>query len=472
MAVFKVFKERDTEKYKGHTFENEIEHLEYLLTQYVVKDEKVISREWIGINCNDDPRIAYEEMIATKMEFGKYNPDNTKSREFKHYTIAFPHDESKELGAYQINNMVKEICERIPEFRNFQISITTHEDKEHIHSHIIINSVNLIDGHKIQLPDTFLIKAQAICNEYTKEKGLTIHKLPYSLKFNETNTSFNYVDYNAHTKGKISKTEEFANRINDVIKDTKNKYDLFKAMKENNLKMLWRDDKQYSNKLSLGKITIIDNTTGEKHRLETLVRKYNINITNNIDLFNHFRELDKINEFKTENIIRGIKIDKNDLIKINNTNELKDKYNTIKEHMKNYINEKYYYKLPTSLKNEMSEYVQELYNNSNELKEKVEIKTKEILIKAKEIDKNLDYESERKSIENHLNRIMAQKIFNEMKRKHKASITTISLLIKSLIYCINSCNYDNLNNSRKLDKLLSLEEKKKLEQDIKKAITY
>lgn len=474
MAAVSVFNEKNTKAYK-HTFKTQMDHLSFLLNEYVVRDEKVKSRCYCGINCDDNPESAFNDFVATKIEFNKYNPNDEKSREFKHYSISFNPDESKKLGAEIINKMCKEIIERVPEFKNFQISIATHEDKDHIHSHIIVNSVNMLDGHKIQLSKDFLTKFQGICNEYTAEYGLKVHTLPNELKLGDQNVSFGRVDYSAHQKGKVSKTEQFARRIEQVIKNTNNRYELFKAMKQNNLTMKWNDDKNYNDKLNIGKITIIDNKTGEKHRLEKLYKRYNIDLMNNIDLVNHFKLLDKINKIKNEAIIKNIKINKNDLIKINNKNELKQLWNEINNLIKN--NDKLkYWELNNDIKNKLKEFCQNIYNNTPYLQDEVSKKVEELLIKAKDLNKNLNYSKEEISIKNKLFTIMSNKIFNSIKynSNNNKNIINLSFLIKELAECVKNCNNNTLNKASSLNNSNNkdLEDEKKRLKDIEKAITY
>lgn len=470
MAAISVFKEKNTKAYK-HTFKTQMEHLSFLLSEYVVRKEKVKSRCFCGINCDDNPESAYDDFVATKIEFNKYNPEDENSREFKHYSISFDPEESKKLGAETINKICKEIVERVPEFKNFQVSIATHEDKDHIHSHIIINSVNMLDGHKIQLPKDFLTKFQYICNEYTNEYGLNTHTLPNELKLGDKNTSYNKIDYSAHLKGKTSKTEQFAKRIEKIIKNTQNRYDLFKAMKQNNLTMKWYDDKNYNEKLNIGKITIIDNETGEKHRLERLYKTYNIDIMNNIDLVNHFKMVDKINKIKNETLIKNIKINKNDLMKINNKNEVIQLYNQIKNEVINNKNIKYW-QLDNNTKKLLKEFMENLYNNTPILQKEVAKKTEELLIKAKDLDKNLDFKKEEKSIKNNLFTIMSNKVFNEIKydKGQKNEDLKLDFLISSLISCIKSTNHNSLNQAKTLNNNDKIN--KKEQQDIQKAITY
>ena len=467
MAVVKVFKERDTGKYKENTFKSELAHLDYLMNNYLVKEEKVLSRIKSGIKCNDNPKIAYEEFIATKQQFDKYNPEDLKSREFKHYTIAFSENESKKLGAVRINEICKEIIESIPEFNNYQVSIVTHEDKKHVHSHIVVNSVNMINGKKIQLPKEFLTKFQAIANKYTEEIGLSTHKLPHTIKYNDKNTSFNYVDYNAHLKGTISKTEQFARRVESIIKDTKNKYDLYKAIKDNNMFMKW-NDKDYKDSLNMGKITIIDNETNEKHRLEKLVRTYNIDVSSNKDLVEHFIKLDKINKLRNEYIIKGIKVNKTDLIKVNNRQELEKVYKEIKQiFKKNKIQKTSYYKLDKELKFKLETFATNIYNNSEDIKKIVDNRTQELLIKARDENKELNYDKEKSIIENKLKLIMSNKIMKIIAYSKGETIHLDSLL-KSISRCLRETDRNSIDRAN----ILLRQYEKEKQKAITEAITY
>ena len=362
--------------------------------------------------------------------------------------------------------MCKDIIESIPEFNNFQVSIVTHEDKKHIHSHIVVNSVNMINGKKIQLPKEFLTKFQAITNNYTEEMGLSKHKLPNTLKYNDKNVSYNYVDYNAHQKGTISKTEQFARRIESIIKNTKNKYDLFKAMKDNNMQMKW-NDKEYANSLYLGKITIIDNETKEKHRLEKLVRTYNVDVSSNKDLVEHFIKMDKINTLRNEYIIKGIKINKRELIEVNNKKELEDTCKEIRKIFKNQkIRATSYYKLDKELKLKLETFATNIYNNSKEIKDIVDNRTKELLIKARDENKDLDYNKEKSNIENKLKLIMSNKIMKIIAYSKEQTIN-IGSLLKSIGRCLKEADRENINKAN-----LLLDYDKEKQKAIIKAITY
>lgn len=469
MATVEFYDKKKTDTTYKNKFNTNMEYLKYMLTNYIPREEKVINKLYSGINCSDDPKLAYQDFINKKIEFNKYKPEDEKSREFKHYVISFDKEESKKLGAETIHKMCKEIIAQVPEFNNFQINIATHEDKDHIHSHIIVNSVNILDGHKFQEKGTFMRKFQHIANLYTSKKGLKTHTLPYELKYGQENRSYEKVDYLMHKRGEISNTEAFARKLEGIIKNTKNKQDLFRAMKENNLFMKWTNEDKYNNELTIGKISIKDNLTEKNYRLDTLIRKYNIDISNNTDLVDYIKKLNKINKLKNERIIGDIKLNKTDILKVNNIEEVEKLYKEVKEiiNKNNKINK--LYKLPLEQQQKIKDFSKKLYENSNDLQQKVKEKTEEILIKAKELNKNLNYETEKKNIENKLRDIIANKIFNNIKYdKTKDTKIGINNLINSLLNSISYVKHDNIYNNINIDYKAELQ--KKLETE--RAITY
>ena len=66
-----------------------------------------------------------------------------------HYIQSFkPGEVTPELAKQIADEFVKQ-----KNFQGFQISYAVHTDKDHIHTHFILNTVNVEDGHKWQLAD-------------------------------------------------------------------------------------------------------------------------------------------------------------------------------------------------------------------------------------------------------------------------------------------------------------------------------
>ena len=95
--------------------------------------------ETYGINCNDSYKKVAYEFFETKDYFQK-----TNGRQYRHYIQSFsPSEVSKEK--------ILEIAVKWAEksFPGHEIFIAVHDDKEHLHSHFIINTVNFETGEKL-----------------------------------------------------------------------------------------------------------------------------------------------------------------------------------------------------------------------------------------------------------------------------------------------------------------------------------
>ena len=276
------------------------EHFDYMLKHYCPNEEKIEHNLFTGINTLDDPDMAFEDMLMIKKKYGKdgeLNKDGSINRFAKHYIASFDYDDSKALGGEQIHKLNVELMKRIYEkekdfLNGYQIFIATHEHgKENMHSHIIINSVNMDTGRKINLPRSFLTRCKKEMNELLLENGLSIAKKDVNKK-----SIYNKGLYNAIKNGNMTKQESFAMRINDIAKKTSNKYLFIKELIKNGYYVRWVDDELKTGKI--GKIYIADNNTGEHHRLETLYKKFDFDFSKNVDLKKHFELIENINKEK------------------------------------------------------------------------------------------------------------------------------------------------------------------------------
>ena len=133
--------------------------------EYVTRDEKTEDKLVSGFNCSPD--TAYEEMQTTKEMWGK-----TGGRTYKHIVQSFHPDES--ITTEEAHKIAQEFVERCPQFRGFEVLIATHQDKEHIHTHFIINSVSCEDGHKFQQSRQDLKQWKRLSDEILREHGLKV----------------------------------------------------------------------------------------------------------------------------------------------------------------------------------------------------------------------------------------------------------------------------------------------------------
>ena len=135
---------------------------------YVSKDEKTEDKLLSGYNLTS-PDTAKDEMQATKEVWGK-----TGGRTYKHFVQSFAPDEN--ITAEQAHELAVKFAEQCPQFKGFEVLIATHQDREHIHTHFVVNSVNFENGHKFQMKSTELQDMKDLSDKLCAERGLSITK--------------------------------------------------------------------------------------------------------------------------------------------------------------------------------------------------------------------------------------------------------------------------------------------------------
>ncbi|WP_299515780.1 relaxase/mobilization nuclease domain-containing protein [uncultured Rummeliibacillus sp.] len=119
-----------------------------------------------GLNC--EITNAKQEMTTVRELYAKN--DKTQA----HLCIqSFSPEESQKLGAKKINQLGIELAEKMAP--NHQVAVYTHADKDHIHNHIVINSVNLETGEKYHHNNDFERVAK-IHDELLREHKLEVVK--------------------------------------------------------------------------------------------------------------------------------------------------------------------------------------------------------------------------------------------------------------------------------------------------------
>lgn len=145
-------------------------HLEHSIN-YILQPKKLGEANLTGgINCL--PEMAYRQMKATKQLFGK-----TGGRQGYHFVISLKPGEGTPEIMYDIAmRFAKEAFAG-----EYEAVVAVHTDREHLHAHIVINSVNMVTGYKFQCRDgDWKYKFQPITNKLCEEYGLHITPAEYS----------------------------------------------------------------------------------------------------------------------------------------------------------------------------------------------------------------------------------------------------------------------------------------------------
>ena len=120
-----------------------------------------------GINCNEDyKRVAYD-FFETKDYFNKKD-----GRQYRHYIQSFsPKEVSKDKALEIAIKWAEEV------FPGHEVFIAVHDDKEHFHSHFIVNTVNFETGEKLHEGARNLALKKELNDKICKSYGIDNQKL-------------------------------------------------------------------------------------------------------------------------------------------------------------------------------------------------------------------------------------------------------------------------------------------------------
>lgn len=148
---------------------NPAAHLKNALS-YIQNPEKTEENVMVGsINCLPD--TAFEQMMDTKVTFGK-----TDKRQGYHIIISFAPGEATEEQALDI--VARFAQEYLKD--KYETVYAVHNDKKHMHGHIVFNSVSFETGMKHECKKgEWKHRMQPITNRLCKEYGLSIVPAEY-----------------------------------------------------------------------------------------------------------------------------------------------------------------------------------------------------------------------------------------------------------------------------------------------------
>lgn len=165
MAITKILNIKESEG------RNPASHLKNAL-EYIQNPDKTEECVLVGgINCLPD--TAFEQMEETKNIFHK-----TGKRQGYHVIISFSPEEkvTAEQAMYVLEHFAKDVLGD-----DYEAVYAVHTDREHMHGHLIWNSVSITTGKKYNSPKgNWKNHLQPITNKYCDELGLSIMPAEYS----------------------------------------------------------------------------------------------------------------------------------------------------------------------------------------------------------------------------------------------------------------------------------------------------
>lgn len=201
---------------------------------YETREDK--TEPWLIGTRNCNAATAYEEMVLCKQMYGKAQEDG-KNRMLIHFSQNLVAGETTPVIAHEIARRLTE--HRL--FEGFQVVYATHLDTGKLHTHFVINSVNLQDGHKWELSPKELQELKDYSDSILREYGLHItqktrkkeeeaYKSQYQIRMEQQGTSWKYETYLA---------------VKTCMEIAASKGEFIKAMNQLGYQVDWSDTRKY-----------------------------------------------------------------------------------------------------------------------------------------------------------------------------------------------------------------------------------
>lgn len=180
-----------------------------------------------GVNCVAE--TAFREFLNTKRLYGK-----TEGRQFYQLIQSFhPEEDLTPQTAHEIALKLAE------EFAGFEVVVATHTDRDHIHSHFIVNPVSAESGKKYHSNMESLQHLRDVSDALCREYGLSVIQ-PKQKK----SSGMSAREYRSADKGQSWKLR-LAIAIDDAMAIATSPTHFKRLMEAEGYEVRWSDDRKY-----------------------------------------------------------------------------------------------------------------------------------------------------------------------------------------------------------------------------------
>ena len=198
---------------------------------YVMKDEKTVfngQQLVTGINCT--PETVYGDFMTTKNLYHK-----TDGVLFYHMIQSFP--KNADVDPLTAHAAALKLAEY---YSGHEVLVCTHTDRDHIHSHFLINSVSFDTGKKLHIAKDQLQELRQRNDRVCKEFSLPV----FVPDHNRSKTkSMTVGEYHTAARGE-SKKLLLMNVINDCMRHASSKEEFIALMESEGYKVRWENDRK------------------------------------------------------------------------------------------------------------------------------------------------------------------------------------------------------------------------------------
>lgn len=227
--------------------------------EYIKKPEKTRNGALVGsLNCNK--KYAYEEMIMHKEAVGK-----TDKRQGYHFILSFSPKDN--VDPDRVFDITKQFCERYFKDR-YQVVFGVHDDHDHLHGHIVFNSVSLY-GNKYRYQNGDWEKTiQPIVNDLCKEYGLSTIEVDCAKRYEKKNKNKNYGEWKAEKEGKATWLSVIRQDLNTYINQARSWEEYLNILQENHYE--YKLGKHFSVRPDEKERFVRERSLGEEYTVENI----------------------------------------------------------------------------------------------------------------------------------------------------------------------------------------------------------
>ena len=243
---------------------------------YDTNPDKTNNKEFVtAINCLKE--IALQQMIMTKQQFNK----SDKYIAWHGYQSFKPDEVTPELCHKIGVRLAKQMWGD-----RFQVIVSTHLDKDHLHNHFCFNSVSFLDGKKYNYSKSEMQRLRNVSDELCKEYGLSV------IETNSKSKAPSRTLYYAEKNNEPTKYNLMRTAIDEAIAISPTPKEFVKIMRKKGYIVNVNPERKYA--------TIRSVNDSRNTRLKTLGESYDwnsiihqINTQDGIALFPAYKEFNR-----------------------------------------------------------------------------------------------------------------------------------------------------------------------------------
>lgn len=246
--------------------------------EYILKESKIDSSLVYVSGPFEAEKITYDTVYRSFLEEKKlWNKDS--GRMYAHNIISWHKDE--EITPEEAYEFGKEFVEKW--FEGFQTLMAVHVDRNHIHLHMVTNSVSYIDGHKLHTTKGELEEMKQLTNRMCEDRGWSTPEKGKDYHGNDldmghvrawSKDKYHMLLHNA----KESYVAACALAVMEVKANACSQDDFVRDMKQKGWEVIWKPTRK--------NITFV-NEEGRKVRDSNIIKTFNLNVTKG-DLLDEF----------------------------------------------------------------------------------------------------------------------------------------------------------------------------------------